>query len=407
MKLKSLFLASLAAMAMVSCSNEDDQIVVNNTGEKAAFIQFGISFPAATRANDTEIGLPAENSFTDVTIVLDYGNKKVTETLTADKFQQAADGAPLLMVNPMSVEAGDNVKVYAFVNGTDAVKGIATATTIADLTFNANYNGSLDGVTAIASDKKFLMSNAEAIPEIDIKANTTTSVTVKVSRAVAKLLEKSSTDPIKVEIENTQAGSSEKIDYKGKKLSLKLVEHTYTDLNTITKVLPKTTQFTNFFQPYASTTAYVYKTNTGDAITYCLENESGTPTTVIYKAQAYWDGVAATESFYTWKDKLYLNHGELKAAYGAALPLGDEASIEAFNQIGIKKYDKGICYYKADIKTNGTTNMINRNNVYKLTVTKITKLGMTTPGGSGDDFTFLQLDVEPMEWAINLNNIVL
>lgn len=408
MKLKSLFLASLAAITMVSCSNEDDQII-DNTGEKTAYVQFGIAFPAETRANDgSEVGLTSENNFTDITIVLDYGSTKVTETLDASKFQQATVGGKLLMINPIPVTAGNAVKVYAFVNGTDAVKGITTVTTLSELKYTASYNGSLDGVTAIASDKKFLMSNTGEIPTITIKENETTEVTVKVARVVAKLVEKSSIEAIPVEIEVTDESSSEKIDYQGAELSIKLLEHAYTDLNQETTVLPKTSTFTSFFQPYATTKNFVYKTNTAsDDITYCLENESETPTTIIYKAQACWDGTPATESFYTWNNKLYLNYAALLKAYGSALPLDDNASIEDFNAIGIKKYDKGICYYKANILTNGSSETILRNNVYKLTVTKITKLGMTAPGGSGDDFTFLKLDVEPMEWTINLNNITL
>ena len=48
MKLRSLFLASLAAMAMVSCSNEDDQIINVPEGETAQ-MRIALAFPTPTR----------------------------------------------------------------------------------------------------------------------------------------------------------------------------------------------------------------------------------------------------------------------------------------------------------------------------------------------------------------------
>ena len=68
MKLRSLFLAGLAVMAMASCSNEDDAIV--NGGENAAkdaALQFSIGFPQTTRAttasgDKSDEGLSCEES---------------------------------------------------------------------------------------------------------------------------------------------------------------------------------------------------------------------------------------------------------------------------------------------------------------------------------------------------------
>ena len=84
MKLRSLFLAGLAAMAMVSCSNEDDQIIDNGGVklEENARMQFSIAFPTAnsTRAldeNDAN-GLTTEQNVKSIQLILKYEDNSLT-----------------------------------------------------------------------------------------------------------------------------------------------------------------------------------------------------------------------------------------------------------------------------------------------------------------------------------------
>ena len=75
--------------------------------------------------------------------------------------------------------------------------------------------------------------------------------------------------------------------------------------------------------------------------------------------------------------------------------------------VPIKMYEGGKCYYKADIYTNTTTNKtIIRNNVYKLNVSSITKLGDPTPTPTPDAAS-LMLKVKVLPWTINLVDIIL
>ena len=64
-------------------------------------------------------------------------------------------------------------------------------------------------------------------------------------------------------------------------------------------------------------------------------------------------------------------------------------------------YEDGKCYYKADIYTNNA-----RNNVYKLNVSSITKLGDPTPTPTPDAAS-LKIEVKVLPWAINLVDIIL
>ena len=77
----------------------------------------------------------------------------------------------------------------------------------------------------------------------------------------------------------------------------------------------------------------------------------------------------------------------------------------------IKKYDGGICYYEAPIETAGTTassQTIVRNNWYKLTVSKVSKLGTPTPALEPEETTAkLIIEAEIQPWTVQINDIEL
>ena len=66
------------------------------------------------------------------------------------------------------------------------------------------------------------------------------------------------------------------------------------------------------------------------------------------------------------------------------------------------RYEEGVCYYKADILSNGKAEIV-RNNVYKLKVTGIAKLGLPEPKDEPKLAT-LKLSVEVEPWTIQTNN---
>ncbi|WP_455585285.1 fimbria major subunit [Bacteroides sp.] len=395
MKLRSLFLASLAAIAMASCSNENDQIIDNGVNEGNALMQFAISAPetraTTPSAGEAEEGTAAENGFSNIVIVLKYTTSQTVLNLPADKFKK--EGQMLYMITPEIVPAG-SATTYVFVNGTEDGKDADYT----NLFYEASYTNSYD-IIAIAQDNNFLMANDQDIKTLDFTEGQTTSATVAVNRVVAKLEEKTPATPYSVDIKATDVDGNE-IDYQGKTLSIKFANYAYTDLNQKTNLLVAGTTSANLFQPFETSKSFIYKT-IGTADTYCLENPNAV--SIVYKAKALWDGVEATESFYTVNGKLYMNYAELLAEYHA-LPYDDEGTIEQFNSIGINKFEKGFCYYRAIIENaNGSQNIV-RNNIYRLSVGSVSNLGTTGPGGNGDKLAFLKLDVQINKWTVNLNS---
>lgn len=412
MKLRSLFLASLAAMAMVSCSNENDQIINNGSNVEAnALMQFGITVPASTRGD--EVGLESENGFQNVTIVMKYTEPTPsTKVISLDNTKFTKSGQKLEMKAPELVNPG-KADIYVFVN---KIGDITDTSNLEELKVNADYSLTMDPLTStIAKDDNFLMNNTNDVKRnIEFTEGERTDLTVQVDRVVAKMVEASPVEAFKVGINlTTQEGTQ--VEYTGKKLSIKLENYTFTALNTEAKqFLTSPVYCGTLFQQYTNAAFDAYNftkaISTTDNITYCLENPGTTEATaIIYKAKAYWDDVEATESFYVIDGKLYLNFQALVDA-GRAGDLKDTDSIEKFNSYGIKKYEAGYCYYKATIMTNASgeaSETIVRNNVYKLNVNKVGDLGMTTPNGSGEDPTLLNLDVEMNKWTINLNSFEL
>lgn len=137
MKLKSLFLASLAAMAMVSCSNDNDPINADGgNGEKNAVMQFRIGFSnsTTTRADETnganggqEAGLDKEQKFANALLIAAYENgtnEVIVKTITREEFTPTNDpssNGKYYQSTPFQVPSG-KVKAYVILNPT----GIST-----------------------------------------------------------------------------------------------------------------------------------------------------------------------------------------------------------------------------------------------------------------------------------------
>ena len=209
---------------------------------------------------------------------------------------------------------------------------------------------------------------------------------------------------------------------------LTLKSYSFVNLQKDTYVLANATPIaSNFFQAYDPTNAtWGYKTKeivgniqeetptATENITYCLENkDADNNTCVVYEAVATWDDETEPATFYvTSENVVYQDFATLHEKFGNMLDASNltvDSKAADFRAAGvpIKMYEGGKCYYKADIYTNSTTNKtIVRNNVYKLNVSSITKLGDPTPTPTPDAAS-LKIEVKVLPWTVNMVDIEL
>lgn len=419
MKLKNLFLASIAVAAMTACSNETEFLDNGNqTSVKDASMQFGIALPkgALSRAGegvtgDTETGIASENEFVDITVVIDYATSRDVYTFGFNDFSKSdgENNQTLYLKNSIAVQAG-KADVSAFVNASDALKAdlIGKTTALNELKVTKNYATSIDDLSkkgGIAEAGKFLMSGSKAGEEF--KEGQENPVSVPVDRVAAKLVEKSKTDAfiITPSVEPTSGAQA---------LAITLQQYNFANLAQDTYTLKNATPISSaWFNEYASaanTSWGAYKTpktisgstkpEVTDNITYCTENLTSNTTLVLYKAVAKWGNNEAKTFFVATDDKVYLSFKELTEVFNK-LELTEESSIAEFAAKGIKKYENGVCYYKSN-----KIGTIARNNVYYLNVTSIADLGEPTPGETADPST-INLTVAMQPWTINIVDIEL
>lgn len=410
MKLKNLFLASIAVAALTACSNETEFIDNGNqTIAKDASMQFSIALPqgSLTRAGSTDVGLDTENTFADITVVLDYGANRSIFTVGYGDFNNA--NGKLTLKSNLSVTAGENVNVYAFVNASSALKDQLGSAPINTLRIDGNYNQSIDDLTnkgGIAEANNFLMSGSQ--PSQKINAGEVNKVTVSVDRVAAKLVEKSKTEAFVIKKPQTSTANDDE-------LKITLTNYNFANLQQDTYVLENGSNIVSstLFNAYSSEPFSSWdndyltpKKITGDLnheinnsnITYCTENKDRS-TLVLYKAVATWGDNQPSNFYVDASNTVYLSFEELSKRYDTGLT--DESSIEEFSIAGIKKYEDGVCYYKSN-----EIGAINRNNVYYLNVSNITKLGDPTPGVTPNPST-IDLEVSIKPWTINNVDIIL
>ena len=207
---------------------------------------------------------------------------------------------------------------------------------------------------------------------------------------------------------------------ESKKLNISLLNHTYINLVKDSYVLDRNTSvndanYDNYLQKYG-TLNYAWKLNKAEGVsTYCMENRIAVnnndpiqvgSTCIIYEAQAR-IGEENAATFYVWNNEIFLNLVDLAKEYGVASFDLEGATTPAEIQAKLKTkyyvdmYIDGKCYYIQPIKTaTGSTEII-RNNLYKLTVTGITKLGYPTTDIPDPDPTQLKLTVNIADWTVN------
>ena len=400
MKVRNLLLAGLAAVAMTACSNENDETVDNGQvqGTENALIQLGISYPVTTRA--TEEGLTSEQTFETAKVIVNGD----IHTYEYKDFRIGENDNTLYLKDGIPVSAGE-ASIYVILN----LQGEPT-------TPYASMTASATGY--VAKPGAFLMSNEKGeVKTVTVKAGEVATARINVERAAAKLVEQSKTTAF----ENITPG------IYGKKLNITLRQYSFVNLQQDTYVLANTTPIeSNFFQAYDAAKAtwdYVSKDIVGNVqestpdansnITYCLENKDANNTRVVYEAVATWGEETEAATFYvTSENEVYTSFESLAAKFGNMLTangLTAESKAADFRAAGvpIKMYEDGKCYYTADIYTNTASNKtIVRNNVYKLNVSSITKLGEPTPTPTPDPAS-LNIEVKVLPWTINLVDIIL
>lgn len=423
MKLRSLFLASLAAIAMASCSNEENVVIdEGQTTTKDASLQFGISFTGAeTRAvtaGNNEAGIAAEQAFTDATIIIEQaGNKNIMTVPFANFVAGTATGtephAPVILWLKDKIAVSDGAaSVWVFLNASVALKAslaeTSSYTTLKETAdFTTNGIGALEIEEGIAESGHFLMSNASGVAEsATFKEGEVNTLKVCVSRVASKL-EQTTTST------NSYDVASDAANLANASLKVKLTDFAYAGLQQEVAVLKGGTVTANLYKPYGpAATAFDFQAIGASSIAnYCMENLLGTSmattTNIVYKGVISVEDVVST-LYITSDNKAFKSVAEMTAAGYAFEGLTETTTIQdCWDKYALKKYDRGVCYYVGQIKTatanNGSSATIVRNNIYRLTVSSIAGLGTVLPQDF-DDPTLLNLTVEIDPWTVNLNS---
>lgn len=432
MKLKSMFLTALAAMALASCSNENDP-VNGDLGEKDARFNFCISLPAglATRGiaadnPDKNEGAAEEYGVSSIKIVLDYGGSSLSFNYTdMSKFNQVSttgvNGDYVYryeLITPELVNAGQ-ATVKAYVNGQDT----ETVTTASGF------------LTTYAEDNNFLMAGQEDYNIVAGEINGQTSSTngelvIKVDRVAVKLDE--ITEETSFAATNTGEDKLTDLDLK-----FTLEKVTFSNLPKQANVLPDAGFIADnggYFNAF-NQTLLKYNVWGGDVLTdedgmawadrkpvYCFENNSTTDVTFVwYKAKIskVVDGVetafAEGTDLYLRDKVIYEGYEALAASFGEngkklleeTYQLSAASSNEDFMKaINVKKYTNAYCYYGTEVDP-AAKNIV-RNNWYKLKVTGIKDLGgPEVDYAPGENPTLLVFAVEINPWKVWVNDITL
>lgn len=445
MKVKNLLLAGLAVAAMTACSNDIDEIVDNGvqTPTEEASMKLYFNF-AQTRANGDTSGdkvagedLEWNVAKSSITVILQYANggkKLVYNNLTP--VTNVVDGSKKYTTPALTVDAGNNVTVYAFINPANlSINASVDPATLALTNALTLPKSGLDYLASgIAKTNAFMMSGKTA-KAIDIVAGSVDNkAEISVDRVAAKLDEKSQKTPFTIDAKGVVYTDK---DDQTATVKIKLLSHSYSNLSNSTFALNETRDqsyfnstvgATNYLQAYSAQGSYpldsYYRWLTkgeeaNNEVTYCLENYgNNNPTKVHYKGQVYIGEDAIKSDFYIRAvqnpdaNYIFKDLAEMKAYYKDDMidAITPETSREVLANLGIRKYTGGICYYEADINTivpNKVASIL-RNNWYKLTVTKISEIGTPTPAPDPiDKTTKLTVETTINPWTIQINDIEL
>lgn len=436
MKVRNLLLASLAVAAMTACSNDIDEIVDNGnqTAEGNASMQLNFSFPeTGTRAAaDKDAGTEFEYNVSEVTAILEYTETNKRKVVQGIKVKEGpnADKVVTATTDRFEVNAGTISKIYVIINNKDA--NVTSESDLSKLTVSTqDYTLSGEGLdyltSTIAKNSNFLMSGISTTPVRVVAGTDAATATISVNRVCAKLDE--TTDANK---QYDLVAENAVVSKNGKKVTVKITEHSYTNLNANSYVFARNNESWSgsTLQAYKSTNTFESYNWIAAGATYSLENITGTSkdswnrdeaTSVLYKGQVCLGDDELKGHFYVSAqfDKndnskvintLYANWAELQADYNFKKEDGTVMSENDITEKFLKdnaiiQYSAGVCYYDAAILTDNSTTDIVRNNWYQLKVNSIKDLGTPTPNPKEDpEHAYLILSVSVQPWTVQANN---
>lgn len=441
MRIKSLFFAALATMALACCSDNEEIVTGNNpsdNGNAQAYMSLTVdmlSSMGVTRASTTETGTSAESKISKALVVFldDKNTVSSTYELTAPSTAIASE--------PFAV-AGAPKNLIVIANYTQAIKDLCAVGVALDaIKVKVLENTSIDD---IATEGKFLMTTLELVSCADhIKTVSPSGPFHNIAAAKSAAI----TDPAtalvdrvvsKVTLNSTVITNDKKATATVKKWGLDV-------MNTKFYLMPEKEE--------AVTTSSYYKDpnyddNKEDILgdftrgdltdfatgnsKYCLENTmiadqqvNGYTTQALIQVEYTPDGYTAGSSWFRFRGKSYQTLTALQTEYTTAKAVGDNALTDAceafFDAVkdkvtgspadfgtltideldkladggsaskAIEYYQKGLCYYPILIRHDSaiTTPMalgrwgVVRNNWYNLTINSISEPGtpwMETPG---------------------------
>ena len=444
MKLRNLFLASVACAGLfTACSNEVDEVIdnggngVENAGE--AYASFAIQFPSAagTRAAAQEVGTTEENTVKDVTLLFfDASNKNLAD-IKVIPVANLERNAATYTAKDLVVTKGSR-EIYAFVNAQPAIKA-----------FSPNDNGKAHSViTGIGTETAasmsgangFTMSNTETVSATNVTYTTKeeanqNAITIKVERTVAKVQYTGNNFAFDIKrADGAKTGTvtltdMELINKNDKYFYLRRVSANVdgsgfviggAEIDGTNYVVDP-----NFTEKNPTGTAWgkESKTIAQDATFYCLENTmtaeaqyNVVTTGAMFKAKFVIAGGQADENIYRYNGVLYNKEADVKTAAN----ITENTTGWTIGQWAAKSvtfYAGGICYYPYWIKHIDNSNPtvmgtmefgVVRNNVYKLAVTSIKEIGAPTDEVDPETpdevlSTYLSVKVEVKEWTVRPN----
>jgi hypothetical protein len=463
MKLKSLLLTSLVALALGACSSNEEATSVDKTAQKNALLTVNLAFPQNASSRTVNEGTPAEQNVQTITLRIHYTAGAVGATgvpsdivaqFTPSQWTKGSLNANKEMpygLTKIEVYPG-TATVFATINSTTQV-GTTNGTT--DMVTTTSYT-SLDaletgtnvaGTTGTGDSKvgNFIMTGQK--DAVTITANQENYITeadpLKVDRIAAKLDEISKKEFVLDDAANITVigddGAEVKGDAKTADLTVQLEAFSFVNLNNQSYLFKQTNAFAPtaaagylyYFKAQAVTTKVptnapvtewknIVNTtsgNTNTSVTYCYENapivekaDFPAATLIVYKAKFK----ALTGNFYVieknGKKTLYTSFAALDAAnnngYSKGYGLSDTSDAATFYADGVTKYMAGECYYTSPVKTDGVAK-IARNNWYKINVTKINTIGgnyVDVPNPPSNS-TWLTVNILVEPWTIQPNDI--
>ena len=459
MKKKHLFAISLIGLAMAACSTDNELNAGGNQSNEGAVVTLkldmaGSQTKGSPGATNTQLGTSVENTISNVTVVVDYGN-------TTQKVFKKGDNGVTWTDETKTLEfktpAGDaTFYVYANVNTADNLS----------LNWRTDLVSEATDVSAYYTNNSFFMSNQNGVgvPHT-INEDTENNVTVNIERAAAKVTVESPAD-----FTSTYGGKLSDMKFAlGNKINkfYLLQQSTIASPTSGVQYLPANDQtgendwktvnlgktssgagenhqeLSVFAADYCMEN--VHTTYTQDITTYIKFNTTFTPAEVLdfnTSEDSDWtvkgelkdvtppasksdapsffvvlDGNAEYTSNYILKSDLY--NGETPKTGLTITAESDESGLKITGINGITKisneYIKGECYFGPiwiNLNTPGNASPIYRNDWYHLKVTDIKLPGLPSEPGDGGNIPLtpdvdVTLTLTVLDWELEERNITL